>query len=302
MNIRTHWIVDEFSPGAPRMRGMIDEHFDDAKAAQGNFSNRAIWNYWFIDKTYVYLRTRPELLMQHYAETFTKELADYMAVTFGMVAIGQPFLSMYVSGCGQEIHNDAANGRLAYVFSLTRWDRRRFDGGETQLFRINKDSHFTQPGAGVRFYEMVEPVFNRLLIFDDRIPHGVRRLQGTMDPHDARFVIHGHFREPQGIAYAEGGLDGMDLRAAWQEMHEAVRRITHHYQFHGFVTVELHVESGGRTGAVNIKHAQLLPLVGSAAASYNGLLREMQLLLMGVRWPQANTRSLLVTALASDNI
>jgi hypothetical protein len=33
------------------------------------------------------------------------------------------------------------------------------------------------------------------VIFDDRIPHGVERVDGSMDPVEGRFVLHGHISE-----------------------------------------------------------------------------------------------------------
>lgn len=43
---------------------------------------------------------------------------------------------------------------------------------------------------------LVEPRFNRLIVFDGRYPHGVRMVEGTRDPVKARAVLHGWFTEP----------------------------------------------------------------------------------------------------------
>ena len=42
----------------------------------------------------------------------------------------------------------------------------------------------------------VEPLFNQLTIFDGRIPHGVRQVEGTRDPLLGRLVLHGWFTQP----------------------------------------------------------------------------------------------------------
>ena len=42
----------------------------------------------------------------------------------------------------------------------------------------------------------VEPAFNRLVLFDPRLPHGVREVQGTRDPRKGRLVVTGWFTEP----------------------------------------------------------------------------------------------------------
>jgi hypothetical protein len=51
----------------------------------------------------------------------------------------------------------------------------------------------------------VAPEFNRLTVFDARFPHGVRVVEGVMDPRAARVVLHGWFLEPR--PFFEGGLD-----------------------------------------------------------------------------------------------
>lgn len=36
---------------------------------------------------------------------------------------------------------------------------------------------------------LVEPRFNRLTVFDPRFPHGVRLVEGTMNPPQVRYVV-----------------------------------------------------------------------------------------------------------------
>ena len=50
----------------------------------------------------------------------------------------------------------------------------------------------------------IEPKFNRLVVFDPRIPHGVRRVEGTSDPRYGRLVVHGWFVQPR--PFVEGPL------------------------------------------------------------------------------------------------
>jgi hypothetical protein len=118
---------------------------------------------------------------------------------------------MYVPGCAQGVHNDSVNGRLGYVFSLTRENRKTI-GGETvvfqdrDLFRANLD----RPAAGSAIYDLVEPRFNRLTLFDDRCLHAVQRVEGSMDPVEGRFVLHGHISESGVIA--QGALPPNDIQ------------------------------------------------------------------------------------------
>ena len=43
-----------------------------------------------------------------------------------------------------------------------------------------------------------------LIVFDDRLPHAVERIDGSMDPTEGRFVLHGHLSE--GGTIIEGPL------------------------------------------------------------------------------------------------
>jgi hypothetical protein len=82
------------------------------------------------------------------------------------------------------------------VYSLTRNERQTI-GGET-LVQHDVDpfrAHLTRAAAGRSFYDVIEPKFNRLVVFDDRLPHGVERVDGSMDPTEGRFVLHGHLSE-----------------------------------------------------------------------------------------------------------
>jgi hypothetical protein len=66
---------------------------------------------------------------------FVKRLNSWAGATLGSSTRLNPWLSLYVNGCGQTIHNDASAGQMGFVYSLTKWDERNFLGGETLLFR-----------------------------------------------------------------------------------------------------------------------------------------------------------------------
>jgi hypothetical protein len=59
-------------------------------------------------------------------------------------------------------------------------------------------------------FDLVPPQFNRLTLFDDRIPHAVQRLDGSMDPVEGRFVLHGHISE--GGIVAQGPVTAEAIR------------------------------------------------------------------------------------------
>lgn len=195
-------VVDGFLPTeqAESMREDIDTHF--AEPSQHKPDTHQVWNYWHVPGSYTYLRTTPEkVIAREKVEQFVNGLRDWAARNLGLAGITWPYLSLYVPGCVQGLHNDSTNGRLGYVYSLTS-DERTTLGGETllmherDLFRSSLDA----AAAGTDLFDLIEPRFNRLTLFDDRIPHAVQRLDGPMDPREGRFVLHGHISEAGVVA------------------------------------------------------------------------------------------------------
>ena len=207
-------IVDDFLPGelGLAMREDIDRHFSDPQNHKPDV--HYVWNYWHVPGSYTYLKAMPErVIARERVEAFVQALRTWTAVNLGFGYVTWPFLSMYVPGCSQGVHNDSVNGRLGYVFSLTR-ENRKTVGGETvvfqdgDLFRSNLD----RPAAGSAIYDLIEPRFNRLTLFDDRCLHAVQRIEGSMDPVEGRFVLHGHISE-SGVV-AQGPLPPNDIQDA----------------------------------------------------------------------------------------
>jgi Rps23 Pro-64 3,4-dihydroxylase Tpa1-like proline 4-hydroxylase len=190
-------VIDDFLPAklAAAIRGDIDVHF--AEPAVHRPDTHQVWNYWFVPQLYTYLRTAPEkLIRRDRVDEFMRAMQSWSILTLGLGNVTWPYLSLYVAGCRQGLHNDATNGRFAFVYSLTR-DARRTIGGETLVFRQGDPfrGNLAAASAGRSFYEVIEPKFNRLVVFDDRLPHAVERVEGSMDPCEGRFVLHGHLSE-----------------------------------------------------------------------------------------------------------
>lgn len=187
-------IIDDFLAAdvAQALRGGIEQHFRHPE--RHTAAEHQVWNFWHVPGLYTYLRTTPErVLPREPLDDFVASLRAWAMHTLGLDIVTWPYLSLYVNGCRQGVHNDAANGRFGYVYSLTK-DARRSLGGETLLFRKGDlfEMYATRPASGSDFHAVVEPRFNRLLAFDDRLPHAVEVVQGPMDPLEGRFVLHGH--------------------------------------------------------------------------------------------------------------
>jgi hypothetical protein len=218
-------VVDGFlSPDlALAMRRDIEAHF--ANPSEHRADTHQVWNYWFVPGSYAYLRTAPEKIIDEgRVEQFHTTLRDWSIAMLGMATVTWPFLSLYVSGCRQNWHNDSVNGRYGFVYSLTK-DERRTVGGETLVQREADPfrTHIATAAAGRDFYQAIEPRFNRLVVFDDRLPHGVERVDGSMDPLEGRFVLHGHLSEAGTIvsgALAEEMITGPLLELLGQVKEE----------------------------------------------------------------------------------
>ena len=85
---------------------------------------------------YTLVRTPAHLFFPEalYAE-LEEALLEYGQQVLGCRSLTHVWLSYYVHGMGQQLHGDVPHGPWAFVLSLTHWDARRFDGGETTIMR-----------------------------------------------------------------------------------------------------------------------------------------------------------------------
>lgn len=254
-------LVDDFLPQerAVAMRADIDAHFD--RPAEHKPDTHQVWNYWFVPGSYTYLRTTPEKVIgRERVEQFVNDLRDWAARNLGLANVTWPYLSLYLPGCVQGLHNDSVNGSLGFVYSLTRNDRRTL-GGETLLMH-ERDlfrSSLNSAAAGTDLFDLVEPRFNRLTLFDDRIPHAVQRVDGPMDPREGRFVLHGHISEA-GVT-AQGTLPPDAIQNEIVGLLGQLRGIFAG-QVHGPFVVSVEIGAGGQL-------TQMRPIV-DRLASANG--------------------------------
>jgi hypothetical protein len=197
---RAYRIVDDFAPEVRAARAVFDERFADPRRATGD---RFVWDWWHVPGQYTQLRTPAwQYFPARLYRALHARLVEYGRRNLGCHDISPPWLSLYVDGCGQELHGDLPHGPFAFVLSLTRWKGRRFTGGETVLVRDDVLDYwwsFISERSVERDQVMqaIEPRFGRLVVFDPRIPHGVRRVEGTVDPREGRLVINGWFVQPR---------------------------------------------------------------------------------------------------------
>jgi hypothetical protein len=198
--VRRLRVVPDFFAQADEMRAVFDERM---RRERSRGPESFIWDYWHVPGQYTYLRTFGDRYFpEPLAGAFLSRLRAWGRDVLGCGVITPPWLSYYVEGCVQELHADVPHGPWAYVFSLTRWEDRRFSGGETELLSPETLEFWRNfsPDEGLEARQLVERVpaeFNQLTVFDARIPHAVRAVHGTHDPLDSRVVLHGWFEYPE---------------------------------------------------------------------------------------------------------
>jgi hypothetical protein len=216
-------IVDRFAPEAAALRRAFDARFADPRVARGD---RFVWDYWHVPGQYTALRTPAWTYFPRPAyQAFHRRLVAWGRRRLGCHDVSPPWLSCYVEGCEQRLHGDLPHGPWAFVYSLTGWKGRTFRGGETLLAR-DEVLDFWSDFVSVRSVEepdlvhAIEPRFDRLVVFDPRVPHGVRRVTGTHDPREGRLVLHGWFVQPR--PFVEGPLARAAVRARIADLTRAI--------------------------------------------------------------------------------
>ena len=239
---------------------------------------------------YTMLRTpAADYLDEETFETLCAELTEYGRQQLGCDAITPPWLALYTDGCSQNFHTDAPHGPFAFVLSLTPEGAHQpedgaspgwFEGGETLLLRPWVCDYWRgyDPSRGLEYhslFETVAPRWNRLTVFDARLPHGVSPVRGTRDPRRARLVLTGWFSEPQ-ISVSGLLADGGDAEAAalavveanvgefTSYVAEAVSRVT------GFLAARIEVNADGTVARVDA----LCDTLVADPAEYQGAIAE----------------------------
>ena len=283
-------VIDNFLPHdvALAMRADIDAHFGD----EGNQDTDAhqVWNYWHVPRMYTYLRTRPEkVIALAKVENFIWTLQRWCLAHVGLGAVQWPHLSLYIPGCSQNLHNDALNGRFGYVYSLTNGTRQTQGGGtilmrEGDPFRANLARAMTMHGVA----DTVAPVFNRLLLFDDRLLHAVERLEGSMDPAEGRFVLHGHVHDNGPVA--TGALAYDALQPAIQT---ALNWFSQSYgaeaaRFRGPFCIGFTISPAGAIESIRVLLDRVAAIAERDAADWPGLRARYLASLQSIRFPVAS--------------
>ena len=258
-------IEDQFFKGAQSLRKVFQERFAEPRLGS---RERFVWDYWHVPRQYTLVRTPAQ---NFFPETIYKQfllrILQWGERELGCRAISPPWLSFYVDGCEQELHAHIPHGPWSFVYSLTHWSQREFKGGETviakpKLLEYWKSLAPSDYHEHSDFFTEVPARFNRLVVFDPRLPHGVRRVSGVQDPRRARLVIHGWFTQPQ--PYVDGPLDAAKLSRVLEPWEDGLRHEARRQRAQGVLTLRFKVQGGRLAGLKILSNT----LVGAPSASW----------------------------------
>eukprot|EP00968_Pinguiococcus_pyrenoidosus_P026359 scaffold7072_cov267-Pinguiococcus_pyrenoidosus.AAC.13 len=242
---REHVLVRDGFLGAParELRRAFERRFDPPESGVLG-PERFAWDVWHVPGQWSLLRSPAESYFCDFGDgkaydAFDSALRSFALREFGCSNVSPVWLSLYTDGAFQGLHTDAWQGPWSFVYSLTDWDNRGFEGGETLLLGDQVLQHWRSFEMGASAEEkqltrQIEPLFDRLTVFDPRYPHCVRPLRGSRDPLKGRLVLHGWFIDP--APYFEGPLDeddaaevisqGATTRSRQQSVKNVVVRVT----------------------------------------------------------------------------
>lgn len=249
---KTVLTVDSFFDQAKAMRSHFEDRFGDPRSTR---SDRFVWDYWHVPNQYTALRTPAyHFFPKKLYDTFHNHLVWWGRRNLGCHDISPPWMSCYIDGCKQELHGDLPHGPWAFVFSLTPWKTRKFSGGETILIKEDILSYwqgFTSSRGLERedILQEVPALFNRLTVFDPRVPHGVREVEGPRDVLDGRLVIHGWFVQPR--PFVEGPLPLAALQGAIDDLSgELGALFAEGLEIMGVLSLRFEVSTSGQVGKI----------------------------------------------------
>ena len=279
------WTLDRFSAHAPALRREFEARFADPRATR---SDRFVWDFWHVPDQYTLVRTPADSFFSpKLFRGFVNELGAWAEETLGCAALTPPWLSYYIEGCEQKLHSDVPHGPWAYVFSISP-PKPKFSGGETLILRPETLDYWrnfsdAEDRELQSFVQRIAPRFNRLTVFDPRFPHGVTPVRGTLDPREARLVIHGWFTDPR--PYLRGALSARQaapvLDAAVEKFVQALSALG---QWHGILSLRLRVAKNGSAILEKIL-ADSLVAVDANPLDHARVLRELKRCFATLKFP-----------------
>lgn len=300
--------TDSFFSGAPDLRSFFVKQFENPLSEH---QNRFVWDFWHVQDQYTALRTPAyQFFPRQVYERLHNQLVWWGRNNLGCHDISPPWMSAYVHGCKQELHGDLPHGPWAFVFSLTPWSKRKFSGGETLLLKeeiltywqssMAKKSRESKNVGLERseIYQEVPALFNRLTVFDPRIPHGVKEVKGTYDVCQSRLVIHGWFVQPR--PFIQGKVSPRDLQNAIDALSDSLNKlIGEGLVVNGMISLRLKIRASGEVSEITTLSNSLRHPEGDERIE-KALVRHIKKFLLGVVFPRKKAGSLITLPLVFE--
>lgn len=254
-----HSQFDRFYPKASELR----KHFEDvySNPRQGD-ARRFCFDPWYIEGQFNHLRTPAEdFFPQPILQPFWEYLVGWGRKTLGCQMISPPWMSLYLSGHFQNWHADNPQGPFAFVYTLSpRWKSGR--GGRTLILKPGILDYWNQPPLqqgyeANRIYDSLMPKWNRLLVFDPRLPHRVEKVNDVKDPLEGRLVIHGWFVDPRPMI--EGEPDSKSLKVFLEDfVQQSLQKQSFLSEFRGYLCFRISVNPSGEIRDVRSQASTLV--------------------------------------------
>jgi hypothetical protein len=300
---RHYLLVDHFFAGADRLRAAYDARLERRPPPA---PDPGVWEYWHVPGQFSHHRAPARAFFP--PETFgafERRLLAWASAELGLSRLEEPpWLSFFLDGEYQGVHRDTANGAFAFTYGLSRPKAPAFAGGETLLARPDlleywrRRSHRAERGHDPLFDE-VPPRYNRLLAFDSRLPHAVKRVEGPRDPRRARVAVQG-WLSAAGCVVSAGELDAGALTARVNEaLARAARRGAGPEGLEGLVALRVELSARGELKAV-VERVNTLVAVEAGAGDAAEVGRALAAVLARVRWPAPGGRGVVVVPVAAE--
>lgn len=288
--IRRQQVINDFFDEAEELRETLDARFKNP------YTDSIPWYYFCEPRMYTYLRAAPQAVFpKALFDRFMNRLRLWCVENLGLTPMHLPYLHLMVNGCRLGLHSDFHNGAFGYVYSLTRWDQRRFSGGETLLMRDGVPSYKKHHVHGDVLYELIPAHFNQLLVFDDRIVHATPTVEGSMDPLDGRIAMVGHIRAMSPVVH--GSLRDADVRRVVLEALPHLRdRIRNYRDVQGTASYRLAVTpAGGVESMTMLTDNVVTPVNGYGPSDSVGAVKSLiQQAIAALRFPASEGRSTVI--------
>ena len=295
--MQNFFVKKNFYAESKKLRQEFVQNFSEPKQTH---QKRFVWGFWYDHDQYRLVRTPAYHYFspQNY-QNFHSYLVQWGREILGCHDISPPWLSYYVDGCFQNLHSDVPHGPWAFVYSLTP-DKALFKGGETFILKpetLNYWSHFSQSEDYERssYQDIIPSKMNQLIVFDPRFPHGVTEVKGTVDPLEARLVMHGWFVNPR--PYVVGGLSTAQAQKAISKPLAGLNQVLEQMDLlNGTVSLRLTVDKAGTVE----KYQVLTNTLVSVANSQQDVLffnKELKKLLSSTQFSKSQKKSMMTIPL-----